>query len=335
MTRIPRTVQLILLAAAFGCSSVDEPQPPETVPAPSSASHADQPADVWGAIERGDVAFVRGLLDRGEIDVNIRNGEGTTPLMSSVSHDNQALAELLLRYGAGINAADYRGYTALHRAAVRGLTDLASFLLTKGADPNVDLKSGGTPLMMAAAADFLPICRALLDAGAAIDFETPQGHTALYFASYNHNEDVVDLLRQYGADPSAHHQALLHVGAQDGNIEELLEGARGGADLDSSAPIGLNAVMLAAEAGNLDALRELLTRGAGINLHGADGNTALHFAVLNNHHEASKLLIDFGADPSSRNDRGQSALDLARSSGSVEIVSLIESKTLKRETGTN
>lgn len=59
------------------------------------------------------------------------------------------MIELLLQYGANINASDSRGQAPLHRCIREGRTVFAKLLLTRGADPRIVDVEGKTPLELA------------------------------------------------------------------------------------------------------------------------------------------------------------------------------------------
>ncbi len=314
-----------LLVVASACVSPGPKNAPEQPSAQIGDAKAQPVVDIWSAIDEGNLDLVRRLVVNGQLDVNSRQASGKTLLMESVSGNQPQIAAFLLDHGSAVNAIDSDGYTALHRAALQGSKQITKLLLANGADPNVaTFKGGGTPLMMAAAADHLSISEALLAAGAAVDAKTPQEDTALYFAAFNRYTEITDLLLRHGADKSAEHRALLHVGAQDGHEGEVLQALQDGAAIDSFCPVGLNALMLAAEAGNLSVLKLLIERGANLELHGADGNTALHIAASKNQLEAVRLLVSAGASVDSQNVDGLSPLELARSSGQVDTARFLE-----------
>ncbi|KAF5205478.1 Adp-ribosylation factor gtpase-activating protein, partial [Thalictrum thalictroides] len=59
------------------------------------------------------------------------------------------MIELLLQYGANVNAPDSRGQTPLHHCILRGRTVLAKLLLSRGADSRAIDRDGKTPLLHA------------------------------------------------------------------------------------------------------------------------------------------------------------------------------------------
>lgn len=67
---------------------------------------------------------------------------------------------------ADLHAADKRGYTALHHAAVQGLYDVAVILIERGAEIDAAARSGATPLMLAARAGRWKMGHLLLASGA-------------------------------------------------------------------------------------------------------------------------------------------------------------------------
>ena len=89
------------------------------------------------------------LLDRGS-PVDVRSGEGTTPLMHAVRSARLEKVAFLLDHGADVNARDQRGFTALHRAAEMGHVDVTRMLLDRGASPNPEAE-GYTPRSLAEA----------------------------------------------------------------------------------------------------------------------------------------------------------------------------------------
>ena len=74
------------------------------------------------------------MLIRAGADVNEFMSE--PPLHIAVRVTNNSLVELLLQYGADVNATDADGQTALQHAIYQGNQHLANLLVQYGADPN-------------------------------------------------------------------------------------------------------------------------------------------------------------------------------------------------------
>jgi ankyrin repeat protein len=114
----------------------------------------------WRAAEASDVDLMKLLVSRGA-DPNLPNAIGTTPLIVaaglgwvgnfSANAPGQWMnaVKFCLDNGASINAADQKGYTALHGAAVRGDNEIVAFLVSKGADIKAVTKAGDTVADMA------------------------------------------------------------------------------------------------------------------------------------------------------------------------------------------
>ncbi|XP_019427243.1 PREDICTED: ADP-ribosylation factor GTPase-activating protein AGD3-like isoform X2 [Lupinus angustifolius] len=64
------------------------------------------------------------------------------------------MLELLLQYGANINATDLKGQTPLHRCILKGKTAFARLLLSRGADPRAVDEEERTPIELAAQSSF-------------------------------------------------------------------------------------------------------------------------------------------------------------------------------------
>ncbi len=123
------------------------------------------------------------LLDAGA-DVNAKDDSGNTPLIMAARRSAEAIP-LLLDAGADVNAKDNYGNTALLAAGGSGNTGAVSLLLKAGADINAKNNDGTTALMAAAGndMDFSPQCfLLLLDNGADPDLTNPKSKEAIEYA---------------------------------------------------------------------------------------------------------------------------------------------------------
>jgi len=115
---------------------------------------------LWRAAQSSDVVAMRLLMAHGA-DPKIATKSGDTPLMAaagigwaanwSVNAPYPALdaVKYCVELGNDVNAADNRGYTALHGAAYLGNNEMVNYLVSKGAKTNVKSKAGDSAADMA------------------------------------------------------------------------------------------------------------------------------------------------------------------------------------------
>lgn len=115
----------------------------------------------------GHTPVIEFLLDKGaEVDSPSKNRMRVRPLHSAVANRRTEVVKLLLDHGAEVNTTQADDFTPLHEAAQNGMLEVTQWLLDRRANVNAKLADGKTPLALAAAA---------------------------------RHEDVVELLRRYGA----------------------------------------------------------------------------------------------------------------------------------------
>jgi ankyrin repeat protein len=98
----------------------------------------------------GHFSLVKFLLEKGANPNTPANNQfKVAPLHSACAISNFEIAELLIKYGANVNAAQIQGSTPLHSATHNGAILLTRLLLENGADINSKMDNGQTPLSMA------------------------------------------------------------------------------------------------------------------------------------------------------------------------------------------
>uniref|UniRef100_A0A1D1YFF0 ADP-ribosylation factor GTPase-activating protein AGD3 n=1 Tax=Anthurium amnicola TaxID=1678845 RepID=A0A1D1YFF0_9ARAE len=85
--------------------------------------------------------------DRSELDESL---EGFSLLHFACQNADIGMLELLLQYGANINATDFKGQTPLHHCILDGKSEIAKLFLSRGADPHATDREGKTPIQYAA-----------------------------------------------------------------------------------------------------------------------------------------------------------------------------------------
>ncbi len=156
------------------------------------------------AVDRADADMVQLLLESGA-NIHDRNRNMETPLHVAAWqrwNDNTEVAELLLDYGADLDARDDLGFAPLNRAAREGSTKLASLLVLQGADVESQTIKETTPLYQAAWAGDIATVRLLLDHGAKVNARNIDRYSPLKIAVLQNHVEVARLLLERGADPS-------------------------------------------------------------------------------------------------------------------------------------
>ena len=163
---------------------------------------------IFTAVNDADyLGMIKSVLED-DIDVNIKNEQGLTPLIKAASLNSQCIANLLIQKGADVNETDNRGFTPLMVAAQKGLTyEFALPLLKANADINAKTNDGLSALMLAAREGHVDIVELfLLSKCIDVNAMTTQGTTALMFARQRKQDKVVKLLeKRLGHSNNADH----------------------------------------------------------------------------------------------------------------------------------
>ena len=199
----------------------------------------DEPDDNWTwplmqwAALNGDNTTIKLLLQHG-MDVDIASSDGLTALFLAARTNHKKTMELLLSYGAKIDACwKTKGYTPLMYAIWWEQPQAAQDLIKRGANVNVRANRKITPLMLAAQHADNIIIPSLIEARAVINDQDENGETALMYAC--------------------------ELGLIAENVHSLVEAKADVNELDSS---GANALMYAGNVGNSEAVAYLKNKGS-------------------------------------------------------------------------
>ncbi|MCL7027856.1 hypothetical protein MKW94_020669, partial [Papaver nudicaule] len=115
----------------------------------------------------GSVNVLKYLIQEIKIDVNLRDGDGATPLFRATIRGHLAAVEYLLGMGANPELRDHGNLNPLHFAALKGHghEHIIPLLLSKGIDVD-DTNHYGSPLHYAASFGTPETVKVLLDHGA-------------------------------------------------------------------------------------------------------------------------------------------------------------------------
>jgi hypothetical protein len=258
---------------------------------------------------------------------------GFSPLLYAARENCAACIDVLLANGAEINLPDPDGVSPLLLAIMNANWDIARQLIDAGADVNQWDIYGEAPLFTAiglytrvnggrASIDPLnetegsAIVQMLLDHGANPNMQlffrpanvrgstNTRGSTPLIRAANNGDQEMVELLLEYGADPTiymADRQTPIHaVLAGRSSEEQALELIRifytAGTDIDVVALVN-----------HREEIR---------------GGTALHYAVRKRYKDVIRELASYGIDLNAVDQDGLSALDYTQSRGFMPFMAL-------------
>ena len=110
-----------------------------------------------------------------------------------------------------------------------------------------------------------------------------------------------------------------------GQVEVVRVLLEGGANVEFHNAFGHSALQNAAFHGHLDVCRLLLDWGAKVDYVDKVKDTPLHDAACKGHLSVVKLLVERGADIRAKNEKGQTASDVARSEGKEDVAEWLDS----------
>jgi ankyrin repeat protein len=273
----------MLVRRALGCCVV------VLLSVDSLSAAASELAD---AAMKGNKQAVRALLLR-KVDVNAPQIDGTTALHWAVQADDLETADLLLRAGARVSAANREGVMPMQLATLNGNAAMIERLIKAGADVNLPLtQSGDTALMMASRTGKPDAVKALLDHGAQVNAKETWGDTtALMWAVAEGHPTIVKMLIEKGADVNARTKFVPSATGRG------FEGATPVASKPAQPPEDnssglLTPLMFAAREGDIESARLLVAAGAQVNATDGDGKDSLGLAIFNGGYEVASFLID-------------------------------------------
>lgn len=260
------------------------------------------------AARGGHLAAVRALIKSGA-NLNIGDADGSNALVLATLNGNPEVAVELLEAGADPKVADKYGRTVLFVATdmntldanprpappIKGnktYVDVVKAAVAKGADVNARL-TASLPIWVAQGGTHNPVLR--------------DGATAFLRASMSADLEVMNLLLGAGADTSL---ATNDDPRSAGRI--INENSGKTTPLMAAAGVGWREeVSRGRVADAIEAVKLLLAKGGKINDANQGGDTPLHGAAYRGSPELVEFLLKQGANPTLKNGRGFTALDIA------------------------
>ncbi|MCR4623430.1 MAG: ankyrin repeat domain-containing protein [Alphaproteobacteria bacterium] len=307
------------------------------------------------------------LIEHGA-DIYWKNRNGDTALLSVLKNERiqiekYYLVKRLLKSGADVNASN-RGITALHLAAQEGYVEIAELLIKYGANVNASDDNGNTALLFAFNNKNLEIMNLLLDHGAKIDsinvvfpnmlkwaveskddasfdtvkrllrfrknfddksFSDPEfGRELLECAIKQENFDKIWLLIEKGADLNGLKRKYEH-NAWYKYLQRIYSVVKSETNVDIKDENGntvLQSVLKDKKIRRVkyDLVERLLESGVDVNVSDGKKNTALHLAVGEGYTEIAGLLIKHRANINAVNEDGWTPLFFAEDVETAQLL---------------
>ena len=167
---------------------------------------ADSATQLIAAAACGDAANVKNLLAQGA-GIEARDEHGYTALMAATHGNHVAVAALLIAAGADVNARDNIKDSPYLYAGAEGRLEILRLTLAAGADLKSTNRFGGTALIPAAEKGHIENVRELLKTKIDVNHINNLGWTALMEASMKKKRgpvhtEIVRLLLAAGANPN-------------------------------------------------------------------------------------------------------------------------------------
>lgn len=179
------------------------------------------------AITHNHISFVQELVKFENIDLNISNIRGNTPLLHAIDSGNSAIVRILISKGANISIPDNQGFTSLHKAILNGNLEIIRILLNHENYSDIlnstSTEQKLTPLHQASFHGKISAMKLLLKTtGINISPKTSNNSTPLHMAALKNHSKAIELLLKNGVQPDEkdnHLRTALHYSCIYGHLD--------------------------------------------------------------------------------------------------------------------
>ncbi|XP_065346711.1 uncharacterized protein LOC135943972 [Cloeon dipterum] len=295
------------------------------------------------------IDVIRWLIDEAQVDVNAKNENGETPLMTACSKNRFEVIQILLDNKADVSNQDTKGRTALHHAARSGHFDLIKRLFdhlalkeVEDGSSNIQQslvelvkqvdKENNTLLILAMEGskkvDKKVISWLIDDIKLDLNAVNCKGKSALLLACKHSKWDAIDILLARAdtdiGSKDKKERTPLHWAAATGNLGLVQRLVERGADLTLKDSDGMNVTHHALN--DIETVKFLHNLNKGLVKEiTKKGNTCLHLAVIRGITKVIRWLVEdeIKVDLEKSNELGLTALLLACRRNMWEVVELL------------
>ncbi len=281
----------------------------------TAAEHGNIKMIAW-LLDHGAIADTYGLTPQNYIIGPYEKANNTSALFKVIKSGHLEAIQLLLEAGAGIS----EDISPLHIAVLQNDLSKMKILLADGLSPNITNETTFTPFHYALYLNNIEALELLKQYGADLSLKIDSGYEEILpmeiallsnatKASLWLLENGVDIYQKY-----THDETALSYAASEGNIELVNILLDKGANVNDLNDHGESVLYAATYSNNPDMIKLLVDKGAPLNIQNEDGRTEFFHAAFNilfNECDSAmlKILLELGADPSIKDNRGQTALE--------------------------
>ena len=287
----------------------------------------------------GSLGCLQALVEKGATMKKFDSSGKSILHYASVCKNPSLLEFVLKRNQINVNLRDTYGRSPLHDACFESIPRNVSLLIDKGVNLTQKDSTGGYPLHSACkhgirvpqdadtCVKILLNCSEVSDNINSLDI---RGKTPLHYVcslARDKRVDTVKTLIQYGVDISVqdhHGNMALFYACENGNVLSISEMVRQGVDVNTADKRGRQPMHFACGKGNVEIVKLLKEKGASLTCCDETGKQPVHYASQYGNAPCLQYLLESQeVDPNAEDEKGQNPLHLACKWSKQAVVRLL------------
>lgn len=233
---------------------------------------------VCGVHRKSVLTIACGIGHRDVVEMVLSKADVTkdrVALHVAASGGHEEIVDMLLKHGYDIDRM-IDNLTPLMVCCLNSQYGMTEYLLDKGAKKSLKYN----PTLLVAYTGYVSVMKLLVSKGVDIDVQDCRCRTPIEIAIISDREDMVDYLISKGADVA--NLKTSKIAAAFGNVRNLREVIRSGADMVSKCINGYDMFLTACHKGSYENMKFLIEYGCDVTTVNALGFTGLDLALFDN-----------------------------------------------------
>lgn len=278
----------------------------EVFPASGVCLLSDHPLYILKLAAKGNLQRFRNYYEQDPKRLKLRNEKSQTVLHVAAINGNEEILLFALNQEIDVDAQDENGNTPLHAAAENRFKKCADLLLQYNCDPTIANLQGYLPIHVACDLDYGDVLQTMLQHEKVnVNACDNLGNTPLHYCAAKDSFNCVGILLKHGATMCQKCDIgyyPIHIAARNGSgkslallIEQVKIMGKGNVlcylDRENNMPLHS-----AVHSGNLETVRVCLAAGARVDTQQDDGSSALHLACSQGSYEMVEIMYQLQKD---------------------------------------